>query len=219
MTDQSSRAATNWRERAEKLEGYLADLYIAAKPFLVDGVDGYAHLCAAEELLAEYDIERMRQGFGAALEMTRAAVSEIASTIPLEPTPAMIEAGAQRLVSWEDNSKWPDSWDRLQVAAARQEAERVWRSMWLEAKDSPCNSGAQALSGRGADEAEMTPIGLEGDRAAGTGSRTPAMSFEQWATTLNANASDLGSYARLAWDSAWRYAKQLYVQVADGEKR
>lgn len=48
-----------------------------------------------------------------------------------EPTKAMIEAGAQRLVSWEEGSVWPDSWGGLAVAAARQEAERVWRSMWM----------------------------------------------------------------------------------------
>lgn len=52
---------------------------------------------------------------------------------PLEPTPAMIEAGAQRLVSWEDGCEWPRSWDALQVRAARNDAERVWRSMWLAA--------------------------------------------------------------------------------------
>lgn len=49
----------------------------------------------------------------------------------IEPTKEMIEAGAQRLVSWEDGSVWPNSWDGLAVAAARQEAERVWRSMWM----------------------------------------------------------------------------------------
>jgi hypothetical protein len=52
---------------------------------------------------------------------------------PIEPTRRMIEAGAQRLVSWEDGSVWPDSWDALQVAAARNDAERVWRSMRAEA--------------------------------------------------------------------------------------
>lgn len=54
--------------------------------------------------------------------------------VVLEPTPSMIDAGAQRLVSWEDGCVWPDSWDALQVAAARNEAERVWRSMWLAAQ-------------------------------------------------------------------------------------
>lgn len=49
---------------------------------------------------------------------------------PLEPTPEMIEAGAQRLVRWEDGCTWPDSWSGLDVAAARNDAERVWRSMW-----------------------------------------------------------------------------------------
>lgn len=50
--------------------------------------------------------------------------------VPVEPTRNMIEAGAQRLVSWEDGCTWPDSWSALQVAAARNDAERVWRSMW-----------------------------------------------------------------------------------------
>lgn len=43
-------------------------------------------------------------------------------------TPEMIEAGAQRLVAWEDGSEWPDSWDSMTVAAARNDAERVLRS-------------------------------------------------------------------------------------------
>jgi hypothetical protein len=43
-------------------------------------------------------------------------------------TPAVIDAGAQRLVSFEDNSVWPDSWDSSQVAQARSLAERCIRS-------------------------------------------------------------------------------------------
>jgi hypothetical protein len=43
-------------------------------------------------------------------------------------TPEMIEAGAQRLVAWEDGSEWPDSWSPMVVAAARNDAERVLRS-------------------------------------------------------------------------------------------
>lgn len=58
------------------------------------------------------------------------------STQPLAPTPDMLEAGAQRLVSWEDGSTWPDSWNPVQIAAARNEVERVWRSMWVAADGS-----------------------------------------------------------------------------------
>lgn len=43
-------------------------------------------------------------------------------------TPEMIEAGAQRLVAWEGDSEWPDSWSPMVVAAARNDAERVLRS-------------------------------------------------------------------------------------------
>ena len=54
--------------------------------------------------------------------------------IDLEPSPKMIEAGAQRLVRWETGKeKWPDAWSMLDVRAARNDAERCWRSMWLEA--------------------------------------------------------------------------------------
>jgi len=56
--------------------------------------------------------------------------------VPLEPTAEMIDEGAQRLVRWEDDCVWPDSWSALDVAAARNEAERVWRSMWLAAQHS-----------------------------------------------------------------------------------
>lgn len=51
--------------------------------------------------------------------------------IGLEPTPEMIEAGAQRLCRFEEGTKWPDDFSPLQVMAARNEAERVWRSMWI----------------------------------------------------------------------------------------
>lgn len=43
-------------------------------------------------------------------------------------TPEVIDAGAQRLASFEDGSVWPDSWDRMDVAQMRIQAERVIRS-------------------------------------------------------------------------------------------
>ena len=53
---------------------------------------------------------------------------------PLDPTSEMVEAGAQRLVRWETgNEKWPDAWATIDVIAARNDAERCWRSMWLVA--------------------------------------------------------------------------------------
>ena len=64
-------------------------------------------------------------------------MSKTEKQCPLQPTVPMIDAGAQRLVRWEDGAVWPDSFDPLHVAAARQEAERVWRSMWLEVEDVP----------------------------------------------------------------------------------
>jgi hypothetical protein len=68
------------------------------------------------------------------------ALATPAQAVPLEPTRAMIEAGAQRLVSWEDGCTWPDSWSGLQVVAARNDAERTWRSMWLAAAPQPAKA-------------------------------------------------------------------------------
>jgi len=51
---------------------------------------------------------------------------------PLEPTPQMLREGARRLLRFEGGTT-DDSFDALQWAAATNEAERVWRSMWLEA--------------------------------------------------------------------------------------
>lgn len=68
-------------------------------------------------------------------EWNRRAATPDEVRVPREPTKEMIEAGAQRLVSWGENSKWPDSWDRLHVIAARNDAEKVWRSMWLAAAE------------------------------------------------------------------------------------
>ena len=67
---------------------------------------------------------------------TRALYAEVPA--PYQPTKEMIEAGAQRLVSWEEGCKWPQSWDKLTILAARQEAERVWLSMlstWRESQE------------------------------------------------------------------------------------
>lgn len=62
--------------------------------------------------------------------------SKPTQSLPLEPTPAMIEAGAQRLVHWRDeDSRWPEDWDEWMVVASRNDAERVWRSMWLSAQE------------------------------------------------------------------------------------
>ena len=66
--------------------------------------------------------------------------------VPLEPTAEMIDEGAQRLVRWEDDCVWPVSWSALDVAAARNEVERVWRSMWLAAQPSNANvTGAEPV--------------------------------------------------------------------------
>ena len=61
--------------------------------------------------------------------------------LPKMPTEEMIEEGAQRLVRVETgNELWPDSWNPADVAAARNEAERCYLSMYAaapEMKDEP----------------------------------------------------------------------------------
>jgi len=56
--------------------------------------------------------------------------------LPEVPTQEMIEEGAQRLVRVETgNEVWPDSWNKADVAAARNEAERCYLSMYAAAPD------------------------------------------------------------------------------------
>lgn len=60
------------------------------------------------------------------IERLERRVAELEARLTI--TPEMIESGARRLVHWEDGCVWPDSWSGLQVAAARNDAERVLRS-------------------------------------------------------------------------------------------
>lgn len=90
------------------------------------------------------------------------AARSTSGALPLDPTPAMIEAGAQRLVRWETgNEKWPDAWSKLDVRAARNDAERCWRSMWLEATATSyfwCEKHKQAHR-KGDDKRECLLVG------------------------------------------------------------
>ena len=56
--------------------------------------------------------------------------------LPEVPTQEMIEEGAQRLVRVETGDEvWPDAWSPADVAAARNEAERCYLSMYAAAPD------------------------------------------------------------------------------------
>lgn len=55
------------------------------------------------------------------------------TNLPIAPTPEMIEAGAKRLANWQDDTVWPESFSDEQLLLWRTMAERVWRSMWIEA--------------------------------------------------------------------------------------
>lgn len=63
----------------------------------------------------------------------------LAVKMPLEPTPEMIEQGAQALVQWAcDGLVWPDSWSVLDVQSARRDAEKAYRAMvWEHIKGEP----------------------------------------------------------------------------------
>lgn len=67
------------------------------------------------------------------IELAIAEEREANKYFPLEPTDEMREAGAKRLVCVESDADWPDKFTALQRSAARNEAERIWRSMWLAA--------------------------------------------------------------------------------------
>ena len=102
--------------------------------------------------------------------------------VPLTPTPEMIDAGAQRLVHWEDGCVWPESWSGLQVAAARNEAERVWRSMW----------GAAEMAQQTADDL-LALLAVTGGAILSTDSLTPEEIQDARARgTMYVNGSWLG---------------------------
>src|SRR5690554_2116467 len=80
-----------------------------------------AHVKAEHDMMLEM-VGELRELKGNCQGILDSSGSEVSIT------PEMIEAGAQRLVAWEDGSEWPDSWSPMVVAAARNDAERVLRS-------------------------------------------------------------------------------------------
>ena len=47
----------------------------------------------------------------------------VITTIPLDPTPMMLDAGGRRVVDWETATPW-------EKEASRVTAERIWRAMY-----------------------------------------------------------------------------------------
>lgn len=64
--------------------------------------------------------------------------------LPFYPTPAMIDAGAQRLIEMQDNFLLPDQYQAAAYQEAARRAERIWRAMWLTA---PRDVSGESLSG------------------------------------------------------------------------
>ena len=109
-----------------------------------------AHVKAEHDMLLEM-VGELRE-----LKASRQGILD-SSACEVSITPEMIEAGAQRLVAWEDSSEWPDSWSPMVVAAARNDAERVIRSALNAqachiADDSKMVKGDVALAGDITDE-------------------------------------------------------------------
>lgn len=119
-------------------------------------------------------LERAREAFGnnhygmasLCVDEALAALDAEGVGLPLDPTPEMVEAGAARLMSYEEGSTWPDSFTPIQQRAARNDAEKVWRSMVL-AIPLPGQSGAKGSAGlREAvrDVLDGTPLDRHGNR-------------------------------------------------------
>lgn len=86
----------------------------------------------------------------------------------VDPTAEMIDAGAQRLASFGDDSVWPDSWSPGQVALMRSEAERVIRSAMLAARPAPPTaSGTDRATDTEVDEFVTLAKALRPSQAAG----------------------------------------------------
>lgn len=66
--------------------------------------------------------------------MGKTANSPMNKTISIQPTNAMRLAGARRLLQFQEGTKDSD-FSVIQWIAAKNDAERVWRSMWLESEN------------------------------------------------------------------------------------
>lgn len=64
-----------------------------------------------------------RQGYDDRDKMEPVEEKPQLGSVPLNPTPAMLDAGGRRLVDWDTAS-------REQMEQSRVEAERIWRAMW-----------------------------------------------------------------------------------------
>ena len=84
------------------------------------GYDDYGRAFSAKQLQAYGDAR--------AAEARREAVPEGYAVVPIEPTQAMIEEGAQAIVQWENESKWPESWGS-DAARHRKDARRAYMAM------------------------------------------------------------------------------------------
>src|SRR5690554_207214 len=76
-----------------------------------------------------------------------------------EVTDEMIDAGAQRLVAWDDGSEWPDSCIPMVVAAARNDAERVLRSALNARADHIADDSKMAVNLKPIAESKVRQLG------------------------------------------------------------
>ena len=96
-----------------------------------------------DDVVDDWDARKVLE---TAVREALAALDAEEMELPLDPTPEMVEAGAARLMSYEEGSTWPDSFTPIQQRAARNDAEKVWRSMVL-AIPLPGQSGAKGSAG------------------------------------------------------------------------
>jgi len=87
------------------------------------------------EHLSPAEKRELEQAAALLAQPAAAGVSEERRKLmPLEPTKYMKTEGGRRLLSFQDGST-DESFSALQWSAVRNEAERVWRSMWLAVRD------------------------------------------------------------------------------------
>ena len=49
--------------------------------------------------------------------------------VPVEPSRALIDKGAQAIAMWETHCVWPTSWDPVQVRQMRSDAKKAYNAM------------------------------------------------------------------------------------------
>ncbi len=144
---------------------------------------------------------------------------------PLSPTREMIESGAQRLVRWETgDEQWPTAWSALDVMAARNDAERCWRSMSLAYAGTLGNESVAQVDGygNGAPDAPSPAATDPAPEARELSAEAPE-EVREWAAHMDLHLTEhdlrhAGLALRAAWPTVRVYLRSLQQALARAQE-